>query len=147
MTQQAQAEALRLRLAVTQYTALCKKFGAEGFHFDPRPEDVIAVLDRLEQLEAQQAVPQGWTVTEEMHVAAIKVLQRANGLDGLPQRMLDAMLAAAPTPPALEREPLTEMEINELFDQNYSHDQPAGQYFVEIIRMAEQAHGIGVETK
>ncbi|RST54139.1 hypothetical protein [Variovorax sp. DXTD-1] len=35
-------------------------------------------------------------VTEDMHVAAIKVLQRASGLDGLPQRMLDAMLAAAP---------------------------------------------------
>ena len=37
-------------------------------------------------------------VTEEMHVAAVKVLQRASGLDGLPQRMLDAMVAVAPAP-------------------------------------------------
>lgn len=39
-------------------------------------------------------------VTEEMHVAACKVLNRANGLDDLPQRMVDAMLAAAPQPAA-----------------------------------------------
>lgn len=35
-------------------------------------------------------------ITEEMHVAAVKVLHRANGVDGLPQRMLDAMLGAMP---------------------------------------------------
>lgn len=35
-------------------------------------------------------------ITEEMHVAAVKVLHRANGVEGLPQRMLDAMLAARP---------------------------------------------------
>lgn len=35
-------------------------------------------------------------ITEEMHDAACKVLTRAHGLDGLPQRMLDAMRAAAP---------------------------------------------------
>ncbi|QXW17468.1 hypothetical protein KXJ72_11515 [Comamonas aquatica] len=45
------------------------------------------------------AVPQGWKITEEMHVAAVKVLHRASGVDGLPQRMVDAMLAAAPQPP------------------------------------------------
>jgi len=39
-------------------------------------------------------------ITEEMHVAACKVLTRSYGLDGLPQRMLDAMLAAAPSPGA-----------------------------------------------
>lgn len=38
----------------------------------------------------------GLPITEEMHVAAVKVLHRAAGLDGLPQRMLDAMIAAAP---------------------------------------------------
>ena len=38
-------------------------------------------------------------ITEAMHVAACKVLLRAHGLDGLPQRMLDAMLAAAPEAP------------------------------------------------
>ena len=44
-------------------------------------------------------VPQGYKITEEQHVAAVKVLHRAAGVDGLPQRMLDAMLAAAPQPP------------------------------------------------
>lgn len=47
------------------------------------------------------AVPEGWTlvkspITDDMHRAAVKVLVRANGVDGLPQRMLDAMVAAAP---------------------------------------------------
>jgi hypothetical protein len=40
-------------------------------------------------------------VTEEMHVAAVKVLHRANGVDGLPQRMMDAMLAVQSAQPAL----------------------------------------------
>ena len=44
-------------------------------------------------------VPHGYKITEDQHVAAVKVLQRASGVDGLPQRMLDAMLAAAPKPP------------------------------------------------
>lgn len=39
-------------------------------------------------------------ITEEMHVAACKVLTRASGLHGTPQRMLDAMLAAAPSVPS-----------------------------------------------
>ncbi|OQS41166.1 hypothetical protein [Chromobacterium haemolyticum] len=47
------------------------------------------------------AVPEGWAlvkspITEDMHRAAVKVLVRANGVDGLPQRMLDAMVATAP---------------------------------------------------
>ena len=50
-----------------------------------------------------QPVSAGWhpgqPITEEMHVAAVKVLHRASGLGGLPQRMLDAMLAAAPVQP------------------------------------------------
>ena len=43
-------------------------------------------------------VPKGLKLTEEMHVAAVKVLHSASGLDGLPQRMVDAILAAAPEP-------------------------------------------------
>ena len=50
--------------------------------------------------QAAQAVPEGFAlvrtpITEEMHVAAVRVLLRAPGLAGLPQRMLDAMLRAA----------------------------------------------------
>ena len=41
-----------------------------------------------------QLVPE--KITEEQHVAACKVLLRAIGMDGLPQRMLDAIRAAAP---------------------------------------------------
>lgn len=44
--------------------------------------------------DGMQLVPK--LITEEMHKAACRVLIRADGLDGLPQRMLDAMLAAAP---------------------------------------------------
>ena len=52
------------------------------------------------QARAQQQAASGVpaVVTEEMHAAACKVLIRAHGLDGLPQRMLDAMIAAAATP-------------------------------------------------
>lgn len=57
---------------------------------------------RLHESEkAQQAQAPWWQlvpekITEEQHVAACKVLLRANGMDGLPQRMLDAIRAAAP---------------------------------------------------
>lgn len=53
-------------------------------------------------LAATPQVPEGYIpvrvkITEEMHVAAVKVLRRANGIDDLPQRMLDAMLSADTT--------------------------------------------------
>jgi hypothetical protein len=47
-----------------------------------------------------QPAPLPTLVTEEMHIAAVKVLHRANGVDGLPQRMLDAMLAAQSAQPS-----------------------------------------------
>lgn len=65
-----------------------------------------SLIERM--VEAAQAkrgrVTEGWKlvrspITEDMHVAAAKVLTRAHGLDGTPQRMLDAMLAAAPAAP------------------------------------------------
>ena len=64
-----------------------------------------AVMAENEQLRAQLAAArraQGWRITEEMHVAAVKVLHRASGVDGLPQRMVDAMFAAVPQPPEAE---------------------------------------------
>lgn len=39
--------------------------------------------------------------------------------------------------------PLTDEQIMELFEKHYSHDQPQGKYFVEIVRHAERAHKIG----
>lgn len=57
--------------------------------------------DPLVQDATRPAVPD--PITEEMHVAACKVLIRAHGLDGLPQRMLNAMLAAAPQPEAAQK--------------------------------------------
>ncbi|OQS32482.1 hypothetical protein [Chromobacterium haemolyticum] len=42
-------------------------------------------------------------ITEEQHRAAVKVLIRANGVDGLPQRMLDAMVVTAPAPAKVEQ--------------------------------------------
>lgn len=44
-----------------------------------------------------QELPQN-PITEEMHQAACRVLTRAQGLDGTPQRLLDAMRAVAPKP-------------------------------------------------
>lgn len=77
---------------------------AEHYADSPVPEirahreRLLAIAAALASTAAQP--PEWWVmgqrITEEMHVAACKVLQRANGLDGLPQRMLDAMLAAAP---------------------------------------------------
>lgn len=49
--------------------------------------------------QATEPAPKRITVTDDMHRAAVKVLHRAPGLDGLPQRMMDAMLAAAPKQP------------------------------------------------
>lgn len=48
-------------------------------------------------------------ITEQMHVAAVKVLIRANGIAFTPQRMFDAMLAAAPQPPKLSDERILEL--------------------------------------
>lgn len=59
-------------------------------------EEIEEIKSARAEIEAALDVPK--TLTEEQHIAAVKVLLRANGLDGLPQRMLDAMLAAAPEP-------------------------------------------------
>ncbi len=62
-------------------------------------------LERM--VEAAQAkrgvVPDGWQlvrspISADMHVAAAKVLVHADGLHGTPQRVLDALIAAAPAP-------------------------------------------------
>jgi outer membrane murein-binding lipoprotein Lpp len=69
------------------------------------------LLARIAELEADRRapvvlVPQGYKITEEQHVAAPSLLHRAAGVDGLPQRMLDAMLAAAPQPQGWKLVPL-----------------------------------------
>ncbi|MDH0342874.1 hypothetical protein [Chromobacterium haemolyticum] len=61
----------------------------------------IATAKTAQPAPNYPAVPEGWAlvkspITEDMHRAAVKVLVRANGVDGLPQRMLDAMVATAP---------------------------------------------------
>jgi hypothetical protein len=60
---------------------------------------MLAKALKVQPTPAQPA-PLPARVTEEMHIAAVKVLHRANGVDGLPQRMLDAMLAVQPAQPA-----------------------------------------------
>ena len=62
------------------------------------------ILTAYKELAAALAAPQPQAiqVTEEMHRAAVKVLIRASGLDGLPQRMVNAMLAAQPVKQAPE---------------------------------------------
>lgn len=126
---------------------------------------------RVQELEARTVAP--LVVTEEMHVAAVKVLHRASGLDGLPQRMMDAMLAAAPTqpsqqctcpsgdgslrwpcpshPPAQQRKPLTDERIEKLRQETFSTNNPYcpcdSKTMRKAVRAAESAHNIGVETK
>ena len=65
-----------------------------------RVEDIYKQMWAMLATPPAQPEPLPTRVTEEMHVAAVKVLHRANGVDGLPQRMLDAMLAVQATPPA-----------------------------------------------
>ncbi|MEG2281321.1 hypothetical protein [Comamonas sp.] len=81
-------------------------------HYGRMPAEVQAAYDKAWTIvftgeksapaapqAVQPALPQGWKpgqlITEEMHAAACKVLFRAHGLEGTPQRMLDAMLSAA----------------------------------------------------
>ena len=64
------------------------------------------------------AIPARIHVTEAMHRAAVKVLHRASGLDGLPQRMMDAMLSAkAPqaAPVAQLSEPPTDEQMDSIY--------------------------------
>lgn len=79
------------------------------------PEPVVGAsvpVYTASQVLAMGRVPPGWQVTEEMHIAAVKVLHRSTGLAGLPQRMVDAMLAAAPRPPAAqEGEPVVIQQL------------------------------------
>lgn len=118
---------------------------------------------RANKAEAQQATaPARLVVTEEMHIAAAKVLHRSTGVDGLPQRMLDAMLAAAPTPPAQERVSyrllVSEVDKIEVGDEFLSEDAETwavdlhgifvgmtygGRVLRPARRAIERAHGIG----
>lgn len=67
-----------------------------AFHLSKQAADRIEELER-ENAELKAALkPLPAKVTEEMHQAACKVLLRATGMDGTPQRMLDAMRATAP---------------------------------------------------
>ena len=100
----------------------------DGLPADDQPDDrddlttayLSGVRTGSNLKQAQQAaVPQVLSrieVTEEMHRAAVKVLHRASGLDGLPQRMLNAMLAAAPQPPQVEH-PEVELSDGEIYSR------------------------------
>ncbi|RQO58008.1 hypothetical protein DBR47_14550 [Paucibacter sp. KBW04] len=60
------------------------------------------MIERWKVLFPDAPVPtvkaQPFKVTEEQHVAACKVLLRAHGMAGLPQRMVDAMLSVSEHP-------------------------------------------------
>lgn len=105
----AKASAAELRRAielaretVTVVGALAAALG--DMPIEPTDTLIPRMIDRAWALAGQQAqsahaIPRGLKVTDEMHQAACKVLLRANGVKDLPQRMLDAMLAAAPAAP------------------------------------------------
>lgn len=81
----------------------------KGYKQSPEHSEVFTKAQLLQYgadcMKAAQPAPLPTLVTEEMHVAAVKVLHRANGVDGLPQRMMDAMLAVQPAQPAPVQEP------------------------------------------
>lgn len=86
-------------------------------------------LASAQPLPNYPAVPEGWAlvkspITEDMHRAAVKVLVRANGVDGLPQRMLDAMLAAAPAQVEQQAPAITAEQIIELLAQEWDKEDP-----------------------
>lgn len=71
---------------------------------EPLQDDADAAIAWIKAaapvVPAPGAIPARIHVTEAMHRAAVKVLHRASGLDGLPQRMMDAMLSAIAPPAA-----------------------------------------------
>ncbi|MEJ5149823.1 hypothetical protein [Comamonas sp. MYb396] len=106
---EAQPEALRVRKYIDRRRASrgLSRDHIHGFDVGDEAEallltsDLEAILGRIAFLEAQLSARQAapvMVVTEAMHEAAVKVLHRANGVEGLPQRMLNAMLSALPHP-------------------------------------------------
>lgn len=92
--------------------------------------DALAASPAPQQDQRAPAVPMVTTVTDAMHVAACKVLTRANGLHGLPQRMLNAMLAVAPSPsPTQAPTPASAFDLTE-----------AQSIVVDAIRRMRAAH-------
>jgi hypothetical protein len=98
-TQPAQPAPVQEHVASAAYD-MVDRFLRNNLSSDADYAEYSAALDALYTAAAAQPAPLPTRVTEEMHVAAVKVLHRANGVDGLPQRMLDAMLAVQTTPPA-----------------------------------------------
>lgn len=111
----------------------------------------LQLHDSAQQVEVPQGLPR-IHVTEEMHRAALKVLHRASGLDGLPQRMMNAMLAAAPQSPqadaptahypedVLAMVPMTRDQVDDLASDGCF----LGNIY-EITEAVEQFHKIGVK--
>lgn len=101
----------------------------------------IATAKTAQPAPNYPAVPEGWAlvkspITEDMHRAAVKVLVRANGVDGLPQRMLDAMVATAP--PATVKDSLIVQQAPAGFrpDQFFAYSHEIG---FELLNTAEDA--------
>jgi len=119
-----------------------KEAMAAKYEKDTGPLAKAGPVCQAQQVAVPQVVetgtPASIQVTEEMHRAAVRVLHRAPGLDGLPQRMMDAMLAAAPKPPqAAPRVPMPWGKIEEVARSTSNH--------LEFARLVEAHHGIGVK--
>lgn len=79
------------------YAAFINKVKPDEIELHPYVPELEITAESLRELIAASApfeLHVGFSITEEMHVAACQVLTRSHGLDGLPQRMLDAMLTA-----------------------------------------------------
>ena len=101
----------------------CESCGMQGNRSASLMEDCKPKLAAAWNLRAPAAlVVQGYKITEAQHVAAVKVLQRASGVDGLPQRMIDAILAAAPQPPEAAKDKPVDAVLQMLLEQKAKKD-------------------------
>ena len=144
MTQQAQAQAQAEVRDIDYWIAHTSD--------NPTAKLIQSLHARVQELEAQQAAVQGWKLVpmnppEEMARAfraedapAYFVMTTIRCAD-FAERYA-AMLSAAPTPPAQERKPLTDEQIDALWGgENVSVPQLVNRR--AISRSIERAHGIG----
>lgn len=170
MTQQAQAEALQTqqfliarRSHLGSRKSMCDDNGKAAWDKYTAAADLIArQAGRIAELEAQQTAPQFYAAfgssgaalpqysasTEEGVIFNVLSVARNEGFKG---SGLDRLIELgwvvrpvfrAPTPPALERKPLTDEQINALWGgENVSVPQLVNRR--AISRSIERAHGIG----
>lgn len=151
MTQQAQAEALRLAdtldlLAMDMKTPRAAAAELRRLHARVQEQQKSMKANQIElgEQDAKLQKINADLVAEASRTAAEKLradqMSQQHDHQAAMNREARAMLAAAPTPPALERKPLTEDQILEVLQ--LTSPKPS-RLVVRLVRAIERAHGIG----